>query len=204
MGTEQSRTNRYHPSSSGHRLLARMRFLLLSLLLLLLLLTCSFDYEEAMVDESLAEETPESILVKLSQTVVEEGRTIFRVEADTVEIYQGHKKTVAQGLHFLEYADDGSTLTEGWADRVVYFNETEDAEFMGNVNLYSKKEKILISTDSIRWESETRHLETPPETKVSLKKDDGSFLEGVGLEADLRRMEIRLKSHVRGRYVTEE
>ena len=157
-----------------------------------------------MVDENLAEEFPESIMLELSQTVVEGGKTILKLEADSVEIYQGHKKTVARGLHFLEFDNDGSALTEGWADKVVYFNETEDAEFTGNVYFYSKKEEISISTDSIRWESERRYLETPPETRVTLKKDDGSFLEGVGLEADLRRMEIRLKGGVRGRYVTEE
>ena len=47
-------------------------------------------------------------------------------------------------------------------------------------------------------------METPTETRVTLKKDDGSFLEGTGLEADLRRMEIKLKGGVQGRYVTEE
>ena len=107
------------------------------------------------------------------------------------------------GHFFLEYAEDGGTLTEGWADEVVYFNKTEDAEFTGNVYFYSKKEEISISTDSIRWESEPRYLETPAETTVTLKRDDGSFLEGIGLEADLRRMEIKLKGGVRGRYVTE-
>jgi LPS export ABC transporter protein LptC len=168
------------------------------------ILSCSFDYEEAMVDENLAEESPESIMFELSQTVVEEGRTKLKVEAESVEIYQGFKKTVARGLHFLEYGEDGGTLTEGWADEVVYFNETEDAEFTGNVYFYSKKEEISISTDSIRWESEPRYLETPPETKVTLERDDGSFLEGVGLEADLRRMEIKLKRSVKGRYVNEE
>lgn len=157
-----------------------------------------------MVDENLAEELPESIMVELSQTVVEEGKIILKIEADSVEIYRGFIKTVARGLHFFEYDDNGDTLTEGWADEVVYFNETEDAEFTGNVYFYSKKEEISISTDSIRWESEPRYLETPAETTVTLKRDDGSFLEGTGLEADLRRMEIKLKGGVRGRYVTEE
>jgi len=172
--------------------------------MLFVTLACSFDYDEAMVDENLAEEFPESIMLELSQTVVEQGKPVLKVEADSVEIYQGFNKTVARGLHFLEYADDGGTLTEGWADKVVYFNETEDAEFTGNVYFYSKKEEISISTDSIRWESEPRYLETPAETAVTLKRDDGSFLEGTGLEADLRRMEIKLKGGVRGRYVTEE
>jgi len=193
----------HQPELFKGRLGAYGRFQLGMLAFLILVCSCSFDYEEAMVDEDLAEEAPESIMVEVSQTVVEEGKTIMTVEADSVEIYQGHKKTVARGLHFLEYDDDGSTLTEGWADEVVFHNETEDAEFTGNVYFYSKKEEISIRTDSLRWQSEIRYLETPPEAKVILKKDDGSFLEGIGLEADLRRMEIKLKSGVRGRYVSE-
>jgi hypothetical protein len=47
-------------------------------------------------------------------------------------------------------------------------------------------------------------LDTPPDSRVTLKRDDGSFLEGTGLEADLRRMEIKLKNGVIGRYVSEE
>jgi LPS export ABC transporter protein LptC len=174
------------------------------LLLLLLCLSCSFDYEGAMVDENLKEETPESILINFSQTAVKEGQKVFEITADTVEIYEGHTRTVAKGLYFLELDEDGSVLTEGWSDRAVYYNETEDAEFSGNIRLYSKKEELTIITDSISWKQEDRLLETPPGSKVSLKKDDGSFLQGTGFEADLRRRAIKFNADVKGYYVLSE
>ena len=172
--------------------------------LLILMVSCSFDYEEAMVEESLSATTPESILIGLSQTIVKEGRTKLTLEADRAEYYKDTNKTIAKGVRFLELDRDGNRLAEGRADRAVYFTDTEDAEFSGNVYLYSAKEETSVSTETIKWENEERYLSTPEDVGVILKKDDGSFLEGRGFKANLRRREIQFAGAVNGYYLISE
>jgi LPS export ABC transporter protein LptC len=187
--------------------LSRCRFVGVSIFMSLasvLPLSCSFDYEGATIDEALAEETPESRIVGLSQTVVENGTTSFEIEAESVEVYEGHTKTVAYGVRFREYDAEGDLLTEGRADRAVFRNETEDAEFEGNVRLHAVKEELVVETDRVEWNSEERRLLTPPDSRVRLEKEDGSFLEGRGFEADLRRRYVRFQAAVKGYYVVND
>jgi LPS export ABC transporter protein LptC len=168
------------------------------------LLSCSFDYEEAIVEESFSEKAPESIIIGLSQTVVKEGQIQIVIEVERAEVYEDHKRTIARGLHFIELDREGGRLAEGWADKAVYYSETEDAEFSGNVYLYSAKEETSISTAQIKWENEERYLSTPEDVKVILKKDDGSFLEGTGFKANLRRREIQFGGGVNGHYIISD
>jgi len=167
-------------------------------------LSCSFDYEGATIDETLAEETPESRIVGLSQTVVENGTTSFEIEAESVEVYEAHTRTVATGVRFREYDEEGELLTEGRADRAVFDNETDDAEFEGDVLLHAVQDELTVRTDRVEWISEERRLRTPPGSRVRLEQDDGSYLEGRGFEADLRRRRVRFQSEVRGYYVISD
>ncbi len=156
------------------------------------------------MDESLAESNPDLILLGFSQTVVEDGKPVMRLEAERTELYESQNLTIAYGLHFVELGTDGERLSEGWADKVAYHNDTENAEFTGSVHIYSEKEETSLKAQSISWDNENKVLTTPPEATVQLKKDDGSFLEGQGLEVNLRYREIQLDGNVKGTYVFEE
>ena len=167
-------------------------------------LSCSFDYEKATVDEELSEEIPDSISFKFSQVIVYEDGARIQIEAERVESYEKLDRIMAYGLHFEEYGTDGELLAEGKADKAIYDMETEDAEFSGSVIFTSIQEKATVKTENIYWEDESRKLTTPPEVLVLFERDDGSFIEGKELEADLRRMEIRFANDVRGRIYIED
>lgn len=174
------------------------------LILLLLFPSCTFDYRSAMVEENLSEEIPTSVLLNFNQTIVKNGRIILEAEAERAEIYDALDKTVIQGLFFAEYGREGEKLTEGRAENGVYYNDSENAEFSGNVYLYSITEETGIRTENLTWDNEKRLLTTPTETTVTIERDDGSRLEGQGLEADLRLRKIVLNRGVSGTYYTEE
>jgi LPS export ABC transporter protein LptC len=167
-------------------------------------LSCSFDYDEATVDEELSEEIPDSISFKFSQVIVYEDGARIKLEAERVEVYEKLNQITAYGLHFEEYGADGELLAEGKANKAIYDMETEDAEFSGSVIFTSIQEKATVKTEGIYWEDESRMLTTPPDVLVLFEKDDGSFIEGKELEADLRRMEIRFANDVRGRINIED
>ena len=166
--------------------------------------SCSFDYREAMVEESLSEELPTSILIDISQTIVESGHTVLEVQAARAEIYDESNKTVVQDLLFTEFGKDGQNLTEGKAEKVIYFRDTENAEFSGSVWLYSAPEETSVTTENMTWDNENRRLTTPADSFVAITRNDGSVLEGRGMEADLRLRRIILQTDVKGIYITDE
>ena len=174
------------------------------LLLFLVLTSCSFDYRGAMVEESLSEELPTSILLGFSQTIVEDGRTVMSVQASRAEIYDESEKTVVYDLEFVEFDRDGETLTEGRAEKGVYYRDTENAEFSGSVRLNSATEETSVTAENLTWDNENRRLTTPADSRVSITRTDGSVLEGRGMEADLRLRRITLQNEVKGVYITDD
>lgn len=172
--------------------------------LFLIFPSCTFDYRSAMVDEDLSKELPSSVLLNLSQTIVENGRIILQAEVERAEIYDDLDKTVFQGLFFAEYGREGEKLTEGWAENGAYYNDTENAEFSGSVYIYSLTEETGIRAGNLAWDNEKRLLTTPPDATVTIERDDGSRLSGQGLEADLRLRKIVLDRGVSGTYYSED
>ena len=172
--------------------------------LLSLMVSCSFDYEEAMAEEILSAKNPDSVLLGFSQTIVKEGQAVMKITADRAEHYDSQNLAVAYGLHFVEYGAGGRKLTEGWAEKAIYQNDTEDADFTGAVFIRSEKEESNLRTESISWDSQNEILSAPPDARVTLEKDDGSSLSGLGFEANLRYMEIQFGKDVKGVYLTSE
>ena len=67
--------------------------------------------------EKLLEKTPETFLINFKHTIVSEGKGIVILEAERAEVFSREKGTFLWGLYLKEYAEDGSLLTEGWAER---------------------------------------------------------------------------------------
>ena len=166
----------------------------------ILFFSCSINYGEEISDETLSNELPKSILRNFSQTIVRDGQIALEIKAEQAEMYEEDNKTVAYAIEFVEYGEDGEKINEGRAGHGVYYSNTENAELSNSVYLYSIQEETSITADSIQWESEKRLLKTTPEITVLVKKKDGSFIEGTGFEANLRRNEIRFYSDIKGLY----
>ncbi len=150
------------------------------------------------------EETPGTVLNRFTHTVVSNGKISVILEAEKAVTYGKKKQTVLKNVHFLEFDDEGSKLTEGWADKVIFFTETENARLTGSIFIYSFQEETAIMAESLSWTKEGRILEADPGDPVMVKKDDGSFVEGKGFKADFRRKRLEFRSGVKGSYVYEE
>ena len=110
-------------------------------------------------------------------------------EADTV---------VLTGAHFRELDEEGAILVEGWAEQATYHRETENAEFPGEVRLYSAREETTLTAEGLTWNKENRILKGREDGLVVLKEDDGSGISGRGFEADFKYRRIRFSGGVSG------
>ncbi len=173
-------------------------------LLQLLLISCSLDYEQARVAESIPGQTPETILIDFTHTVVTGGRVWVILEADRAETYNERKEIVLEGVYYREYDEEGNLLTEAKAEEAVFSTDSEDATVSGSIVIYSPEEQAALQASRLSWTREGRRLVADDGQTVRLQKDDGSFVEGQGFSADFRRKKLEFASRVRGSYVWEE
>jgi LPS export ABC transporter protein LptC len=179
------------------------RVVLLSILVLFAL-SCSLDYEQARVAESIPGQIPETILFEFTHTVVSEGRVWVILEAKRAETYGERNEIILEDVYFREYGEEGNLLTEAWAERAVFATDSEDATVSGSIRIYSHEEQASLQAGRISWISEGRRLIADDGQTVRLQKDDGSYVEGEGFSADFRRKKLEFSSRVRGSYVREE
>jgi LPS export ABC transporter protein LptC len=176
----------------------------LLIVLSLLCLSCSLDYEQATVAESISGQIPETILFEFTHTVVSEGRVWVILEAERAETYGERNEITLQGVFFREYDDEGKLLTEARADRAIFATDSENATVSGSIQIYSHEEQASLQASRLSWVREGRRLAADDGQTVRLKKDDGSYVEGEGFSADFRRKRLEFSSRVRGSYVREE
>jgi len=189
---------------SRSRSALRKKPLLLSILAFAAALSCSFDYDEAVVGEELAEEIPDSVMLDFSQTVVQEDGRWIRIQAERAEMYEKLDKMVVRNVVFEEFDAEGNLRTEGRAEQAVYHTDTENAEFKGAIVFNLTEEEVTLASEAMTWVEESRLLTTPPGVTVLLERGDGSFIRGQDLVADLRRMVVELGAAVQGSLVIEE
>jgi LPS export ABC transporter protein LptC len=165
---------------------------------------CSLNYEQARVAEQLAPEIPDTVMLGFTHTVVSEGRVWVRLSAQRAEGYDQSKKIVLTGVSFQEFDSQGRLATEAVADRAVYHSDSENAEVAGHILIRALEEKASLTAESLSWVREGRRLSSGAGQRVRLAKEDGSFLEGRGFQADFSRRRLEFTQGASGGYVEAE
>ena len=174
------------------------------ILLLFLFFGCSLDYQAAMGEDTLSEDIPDMIMSGFNHVVFSGGTPSFRLYAGEAQSYTKIKKTLLTDVFFQEMDAEGKVITEGSATKAVFFTDTENAEFSGDIKVYSLKEETFITTDYLYWNDAERLLTGPEEGWVHLKQDSGTELEGIGFVGDLSSKTFFFSKDVSGVYVFEE
>lgn len=170
----------------------------------LFLASCSFDYREAQVPEDLEDTIPNIVLRGFRQTVVSKGKVVLRIQVDKAEGFERKKRTIFQGVKFSEFDEEGKLLTEGRADTVVYESDTKNATVSGKVLIHSLREEGKIRAETLSWNDKDRLLTSPERDRVRLEDEKGSWIEGTGFTADLKRLLVTFSGPVQGEYVVEK
>ena len=174
-----------------------------ALALLALLASCSIDYKGAVPEGQTTEGIPDTVVTNVAHRVHKDGHLTVQLEATRAESFNSKNETILTDVRFTTYDEAGAVASEGSARRVVYHTDTENAEISGGVRVHSSKEKGDVNTDSLSWENKTRRLTAPPSEVVTIRKDDGSVLQGTGFTGDFTRRELTFNGPVRGSYVSK-
>lgn len=171
---------------------------------ILILVGCSLDYGVAMA-EDLAEDTPDTVLLGFSHTVVENGLPRFRLEAERGESYQTLKKMKLTGVSFTEYEPGSKKISaQGSADSAIFYTDTESAELSGSVRFHAFQDGLTVESGYLEWDGQERLLRSRAETVTSLKDKDGSSLSGAGFSADANRRAFTFGNRADGHYAAPE
>ncbi len=165
---------------------------------------CSLNYDESDPVSEFDKEIPVSILTNFKYLKIKNGLPVFKISAIRAESYDKKKETRMEKVSFWEYDNAGKVVTEGKADRAVYYIETEDAEFSGNLYFYSTSEETKIYGSYLFWDSSETTLTGKPGESVSLTTDSGSKISGKGFKADAGNRKIEFSEETKGEYVYEE
>lgn len=164
--------------------------------------SCSLDYGTGLSNE-LGEGVPDTVVTDFSHTIVENGSPRFRIEATRAESYQSLSMMKLETVRFTEYVANGSgaIAAQGRADSAIFHTDTESAELSGAVSFKSIHEGVTVTSGYLKWDGQSRVLESRAETVTELHKDDGSGLSGSGFSADAARRSFVFRNGATGRYV---
>ncbi len=162
------------------------------------------DYRATQAEEKTAEGIPDTVAVGIVHKIYKNGHLSLVLEASRAETFNAQKKTILTDARFEELDDKGAMATEGRAGSIVFHSDSENAEISGSVSVRSASEKAVVSAQALTWENKEKRLSAPPAQTVVVKKDDGSFIQGVGFVGDFRTREVTFSGMVEGKYVWKE
>ncbi len=159
---------------------------------------CSFDYSGASVERDSRERIPQVELVDVEMVIERSNR--LHLSASRIASYPDEGYQELQDVRFSEFGPDGELRLEGRADQARLDLNTEDVELRGNVSFYSTVEDATIESSSLYWKAERRILSSAEDESVVLEREDGSRVEGRGMEVDGRRNSVMFSRGVQGVY----
>ena len=165
---------------------------------------CKLDYKDADLAEEMNAQVPNSVLEDFSQVVVRDGKVSYIFSADHAELYDSTKLTYFDNIGFTEYKADGSTGTEGAAQRAVHDSKTDNIIFDGKIILNSTVQDFVVKSDYLEWNNEAKILKSLDDTEVSIEQGDGSVVKGRGFIADAKGKSFTLLEEASGRYIEDE
>lgn len=184
-----------------------MNKIFVSIFLIILFTTfisCSLDYSDATLSEERGKGIPDTVLHDVTYTTVRNYRPVLKVQADRSESYSDKHKAVLTNVYLTEFDNQGNPISNGNADKIEFNTENENADFIGNIHLYSRREEASITADNFYWDSENRVLNADPDDEVTVEQDSGSKIKGRNFSADMQTNIITFESPVKGTFITED
>lgn len=158
--------------------------------------SCTFDYSGADVERDGDERIPQVELVEVEMVIERSNR--LQLSASRIASYPDEGYQELRDLRFSEFGPDGELRLEGRADEGRLDLNTEDVELRGNVSFFSTVEDATIESAFLYWNAEERILSSSGATPVVLQREDGSRVEGGGMEVDGRRNSVTFTQGVEG------
>ncbi len=168
------------------------------------LLSASCSMPDSAADLADRGEEPDAVFIGFSREEVEDGIVTFSARAERAEYFRDKGILIVYKVVFEDMGEDGESPTAvGEADKVVYHEDTGDAEFSGFVQISSIEEDATFETTELKYFSATETIEGAFDNPVIVKVGKKLFLHGAGFFADIREKAFAFRNGVQGTLIDE-
>jgi len=163
--------------------------------------SCRLDYKSVEASETEGERVPNLEFYGLNEVIVRNGKPSVILSADSALQFVKSNQSILENASFIELTENAETATTLRADTIIINTKTQDATLTGNVETYTITGGTRVQAESLVWTQQVRILNSQPDEWVSITRDDGSSIRGMGFIADMRRNEFSFSERVTGQYV---
>jgi LPS export ABC transporter protein LptC len=133
------------------------------------------------------EESPDAVFTGFRREEVKRGLVTFVAAAERAEYFQDRGLLVVYNVSFEDRGEDGGPAeATGQADKVIYHEDTGDAECSGFVQIRSLAEDTTFETTTLNYRSASQTLEGAPGGAAIVKVGKKLFIQGSGFFADIQ------------------
>jgi len=157
---------------------------------------------------SMAEETevpaqdgglPDAAFTSFSREEVTKGIVTFTAKAEKAEYFKNSGILVVYKATFEDRGEEGGEVkSSGEADKVIWHEDTGDAELSGFIRLYSKAEDASFETSSLKYHQATQTIEGNPKDTVIVRVGEKFLLKGMGFFADIGKKAFAFREGAQG------
>lgn len=170
---------------------------LVVLVALLPLFSCSLS--EELGTEAEKDGSPDAVFTGFSREEVKGGIVTFRAAAERAEYFKDSGTLVVYKASFEDLGKDGGEAEfSGEAEKVVYHEDTGDAELSGFIRLHSREEDASFETSFVTYHAATETIEGKPGEGVVVRVGDKLLLKGMDFFADIGRKAFAFRQGAQG------
>lgn len=155
------------------------------LLILFVMTSCSFAKPEGAAAGKPADR-PDILLTNASYIVGLPGQDPLLVRGATMEIYEEARMAFFTHVEFEQHDAHGDLILSGSARSGQVHLDTHNAEFSGSVTVEKHDDDMLIFCDTLSWNDAEQTIETPENTKVTVRYASGNEITGIGFTGKLK------------------
>lgn len=164
---------------------------------------CTINYNDQSEEIEKSDSIPDSVMKNFNLIQIKNNKPHNEINSSLAEIYNTQDRTVLHNVTFTEYSTTTyKATTQGQADKIEYFNDTEDAQLTGNLEFISTKDELKMTGEYLLWNKEEKSIVSSSDSAIRVVKEDGSKIEGYGFSANLRNSTFSFEKDITG--VTSE
>jgi len=131
------------------------------------LFSCSLTYHS---EEPQVSHIPELVFSDARFVSYEDGKVSMILNASLLEQYQDDSALYGSQIHFTTYNKEGKLSSEGSSQMISADSSQKMYSLLGDVEIESLEEDVILKTDSIRWDGRTEQLITGGSDTISIRK----------------------------------
>lgn len=162
----------------------------IAVLFVILILSCSYDRAKYDRDETI--EYPDMIQDIYVHYIYKNNKKYLKTEIKRAEFFEKSGKILCEGLQANIFDSKGTLTTEIFADKGNINKNEKLFIFTGNVRVKTMESKSTIFTEELYLDYKNNKMFS--NVPVSIKKDDGSYLNASSMESDIKTEEYSFQN----------